>query len=85
LYSFLDGGLRFWYGALQDWSQGDGRVVAPEAGKDVVYHHPSELPSFGLEACDESGLQALQTLGGGVQCWKNRADQRRGLCNLDGT
>jgi hypothetical protein len=31
--------------------------VAPEAGQDVVYHHPSKLPPFGLEARKKSGLQ----------------------------
>jgi hypothetical protein len=51
----------------------------------MVYHHPSKLPPFGLEARNKSGLQALQTLGGRVQRRKYGADGRRGLCNLDGT
>jgi hypothetical protein len=85
LHSFLSGGFHFRYGALQDWSQGDDGVVAPEAGKDAVNHHPSKLLSFSLEARDESGLQVLQTLSGRVQHRKYGADQRRSLCNLDGT
>jgi hypothetical protein len=59
LNSFPGSGLLFWYGALQDWSQGDGGVMAPEAGEDVVDHHPSKLPSLGLQARDKGGLQAL--------------------------
>jgi hypothetical protein len=74
LDSFSGSGLRFWYGALQDWSQGDGGVVAPEAGEDVVNHHLSKLLSFGLQARNESGLQVLQTLSGRVQCRKDSAE-----------
>jgi hypothetical protein len=74
LHSFLGSGHRFWYGAHQDWSQGDGGVMAPEAGEDVVDHHSGKLLSFGLQALDDGGLQALQTLCGGVQRRKDGAE-----------
>jgi hypothetical protein len=41
--------------------------VAPEAAKDVVNYHPGNLLPFNLQVPDDGGLQALQTLSGGVQ------------------
>jgi hypothetical protein len=48
--------------------------MALEAGEDIVDHHPGKLPSFGLQAHDEGGLQALQVLSGGVQRRKDGAE-----------
>jgi hypothetical protein len=48
--------------------------MAPEAGEDVVDHHPGKLLSFDLQAPDDGGLQALQTLSGRVQHRKDGAE-----------
>jgi hypothetical protein len=53
--------------ANQDWSQQHGRVVAPEAGKDVLHRRPGNRSPFGLQAVEDGRLHVLQSLGGGVQ------------------
>jgi hypothetical protein len=63
----LRGGCRCPEGSDQDRSQLDGGDVAPEAGKDVLRHPPSNCTPFHLQEVLYAGLHVPQLLGGGVQ------------------
>ena len=43
------GGLRLRYRAIDHGRQQDGRVVALEAGQDVLRHHLDQLATLGFE------------------------------------
>jgi hypothetical protein len=57
--------------------QGYGRVVAPEACQDVLYHRLAEPTALGLQVGAKKLVQASKLIGGGVQhrervqdrCW----------------
>ena len=54
------GGLRLRYRAIDHGRQRDGRVMAPEAGQDVLRHHPDQLATLGFELTSEDWLQAME-------------------------
>ena len=56
------GGLRLRYGAIDHGRQRDGRVVAPEAGQDVLRHHPDQLATLGLELASKDRPQTLEPI-----------------------
>ena len=51
------GGLRLCYRAIDHGRQRDGRVVAPEAGQDVLRHHPDQLAALGFKLASKDRLQ----------------------------
>jgi hypothetical protein len=64
---FPRSGRRCPEGSDRNWSQLDGGVVAPEAGKDVLHHPPCNFTPFRLQEVLDAGLHVLKPLGGGVQ------------------
>ena len=49
--------LRLRYRAIDHGRQRDGRVVAPEAGQDVLRHHPDQLAALGFKLASKDRLQ----------------------------
>jgi hypothetical protein len=64
--------------------QGYGRVVAPEACQDVLYHRPAEPTALVLQAGAKKLVQALELVGGGVQHRERVRDRRWLLRHRDG-
>ena len=56
------GGLRLRYRAIDHGRQRNGRVVAPEAGQDVLRHHPDQLATLGFELTSKDRLQAMESI-----------------------
>jgi len=64
------GGLHLRYGAIDHERQRDGRVVAPEAGQDVLRHHPDQLTALGFELASKDRFQTPEPIRSRVQHWK---------------
>jgi len=64
------GGLRLCYRAIDHGRQRDGRVVAPEAGQDVLRHHPDQLAALGFKLSSKDRPQALEPIRSGAQHWE---------------
>ena len=65
------GGLRLRYRAIDHGRQRDGRVVAPEAGQDVLRHHLDQLAALGFKLASKDQLQTPETIRSGVQHWES--------------
>ena len=77
------GGLRLRYRAIDHGSQQDGRVVAPEAGQDVLRHHPDQLAALGLKLTSKDRLQTPEPIRSGVQHWEGISNRSWRLRHLD--
>ena len=64
------GGLRLRYRAIDHGRQRDGRVVAPEAGQDVLRHHLDQLAALGFKLASKDRLQMPEPIRSGVQHWE---------------
>ena len=62
LHAVPSGGLCLRYRAIDHGRQRDGRVVAPEAGQDVLRHHPDQLAALGFELSSKDRPQALEPI-----------------------
>ena len=56
------GGLRLRYRAIDHGRQRHGRVMAPEAGQDVLRHHPDQLTTLGFELASKDRPQTLEPI-----------------------
>ena len=56
------GGLRLRYRAIDHGRQRDGRFVAPEAGQDVLRHHPDLLAALGFKLASKDRLQTPEPI-----------------------
>ena len=62
LHAIPSGGLRLRYRAIDHGRQRDGRVVALEAGQDVLRHHSDQLATLGFELTSKDRLQAMESI-----------------------
>ena len=85
LHALPGGGHRICYRTLDNRSQAAVRVVAAEASQDMLRHHLAQLAALGFEAGPKGLIQALESLGSGVQHGESVGDRsRRRLCHWDG-
>ena len=77
------GGLYLRYGAIDHGRQRDGRVVAPEAGQDVLRHHPDQLETLGFELASKDWLQTPKPIRSRVQHWEGVSYRSWRLRHLD--
>ena len=77
------GGLRLRYRAIDHGRQRDGRVVAPEAGQDVLCHHPDQLAALDIKLASKDRLQTLEPIRSGAQHWEGVSNRSWRLCHLD--
>ena len=61
-HAVSSGGLRLCYRAIDHGRQRDGQVVAPEAGQDMLRHHPDQLATLGFELTSKDRLQAMESI-----------------------
>ena len=72
LHAVPSGGLRLRYRAIDHGRQRDGRVVAPEAGQDVLRHQPDQLAALGFELSSKDWPKALEPI-------RSRTQHREGV------
>ena len=62
LHTVPSGGLRLRYRAIDHGRQRHGRVMAPEAGQDVLRHHPDQLAALGFKLASKDRLQTPESV-----------------------
>src|SRR6185436_8083594 len=77
------GGLRLCYRTVDHGRQRDGRVVAPEAGQDVLHHHPDQLATLGFELASKDRPQTLEPIRSRIQHWEGVSYRSWWLRHLD--
>ena len=77
------GGLRLRYRAIDHGHQRDGRVMAPEAGQDVLRHHPDQLTTLGFELASKDWPQTLEPIRSRIQHWEGVSYRSCRLRHLD--
>ena len=83
LHAIPSGGLRLRYRAIDQGRQRDGRVVAPEAGQDVLRHHPDQLATLGFELASKDRPQTLGPIRSRIQHWEGVSYRSWRLRHLD--
>ena len=82
-HAVLSGGLRLRYRTVDHGHQRDGRVVAPEAGQDVLRHHPDQLTTLGFELASKDRPQTLEPIQSRIQHWEGVSYRSWRLRHLD--
>ena len=72
LHAVPSGGLRLRHRAIHHGRQRDGRIVAPEAGQDVLRHQPDQLAALGFKLSSKDWPQALEPI-------RSRTQHREGV------
>ena len=83
LHAVPSGGLRLRHRAIHHGRQRDGRIVAPEAGQDVLRHQPDQLAALGFELSSKDRPQALEPIRSRAQHWERVSYRSWRLRHLD--